>query len=396
MQIAIFTEVMSPYVSGISSYVEVLRKGLTELGHGVVIVTSSVHVTKTVMKKGVIRCPAKKSPNKYGYECKDVRDESVMRLLQEFRPDIVHIQTDTRIGYLGLHAADRFRCPVVFTVHDYYLDRFASDRSKLVWQFKTYFEKKHFCDMLDNAEIITSSNSRASEFVKDAGRERTVILIPNGTDKSRFDYRKSGEEAVSKIRKSMGLPKNALVAVFAGDLSVDKNLEFVLSAFSSKLSPTDPIHLLIVGGGTELEHLKSLSKKLKISDRVHFAGVVAHSIMPQIYSACDVYVCSSEDGLMSMSFVEAMACGLPVLVRENEDRHISSMIDHGVNGFIYRSRIDFAKYLRDVEALPADKKAKMRFIVRNSMKRTDALNMARSTENAYLQAQKAFRLSTEL
>ena len=198
MNVVLFTEIMSPYVSGISSYVEVLRKGLSKLGHKVMIVTSSLHVSKTVIKNGVIRCPAKESSNKYGYECKNVRDESVMRLLAQFVPDVVHIQTDTRIGYLGLNAADRFRCPVVFTVHDYYLDRFAGE-SKPVWQFKTYFEKKHFCDMIDNANIITSSNSRASEFVRDAGRNRRVMLIPNGTDKSRFDYRKCGKEAVAKL-----------------------------------------------------------------------------------------------------------------------------------------------------------------------------------------------------
>ena len=395
MNVVLFTEVMSPYVSGISSYVEVLRKGLSKLGHKVMIVTSSLHVSKTVIKNGVIRCPAKESSNKYGYECKNVRDESVMRLLAQFVPDVVHIQTDTRIGYLGLNAADRFRCPVVFTVHDYYLDRFAGE-SKPVWQFKTYFEKKHFCDMIDNANIITSSNSRASEFVRDAGRNRRVMLIPNGTDKSRFDYRKCGKEAVAKIRRRLSLPEDALVALFAGDLSIDKNLEFVLSAFSRKLTRADKIHLLIVGGGAELSYLRELCKKLHISDRVHFSGVISHNIMPQVYSACDVYVCSSDDGLMSMSFVEAMSCGLPVLVRRDEDGHVDSMITHNVNGFIYKTRNDFAEYLKNVAALPDDKKAKMRFIVRNSIENSDAEYMAKNTANAYRQAMKAFNINIDI
>lgn len=395
MNIAIFTEVMAPYVSGISSYVEVLRKGLAQLGHRVVIVTSSTHIDKTVMKNGVIRCPAKKKHNKYGYECKNVRDPGVMELLDRFHPEIVHIQTDTRIGYLGLNVADRYRCPVVFTIHDYYSDRFAGE-NRLVWQIKTFFERRHFGDMIDNAQVITSSNSRAAEFIKDTGRRRRVMLIHNGTDKTLFDYRKCGRDAVAKMRRRLGVPKDSFTAVFAGDLSVDKNLEFVLSAFAKKLSKNDNIHLLIVGGGTELDYLKELCVKMKISDRVHFTGVLAHSIMPQVYSACDVYVCSSEDGLMSMSFVEAMACGLPVLVRADDDGHVKTMIEHNVNGFVFKTREDLAGYLRKLSSLSDEKRAKLRFIVRNSMNKTDSEYMAKRTEKAYLHAVKAMRINVNI
>ena len=112
MNVVLFTEVMSPYVSGISSYVEVLRKGLSKLGHKVMIVTSSLHVSKTVIKNGVIRCPAKESSNKYGYECKNVRDESVMRLLAQFVPDVVHIQTSDLTPQTGSAAPWFSRCMI--------------------------------------------------------------------------------------------------------------------------------------------------------------------------------------------------------------------------------------------------------------------------------------------
>ena len=44
MRILIFTEVLAPYVSGISSYVDVLKNGLEELSHQVLIVTSSPRI----------------------------------------------------------------------------------------------------------------------------------------------------------------------------------------------------------------------------------------------------------------------------------------------------------------------------------------------------------------
>lgn len=395
MRIAIFTEVLAPYVCGISSYVDVLRKGLTALGHDVLVVTSSLHTQQAFLKGGIVRCPAKKSQNKYGYECKNIDDKYVMKYIVRFKPDLVHIQTDTKIGYMGLSVADKLNIPVVFTVHDNFLDRFASDKSKLMWNVRTHFEKKHFCDMIDNAQVITSSNKRASVFIQEAGRDRKVWLIPSATDKKRFDYRRSSPEAIAKMRDKLGLPKDAVVAVFAGDLSVDKNLEFVLTAFSRNIRKSDNIHFLIVGDGTELSYLKSLCAKLRIEDRIHFTGIVAHSIMPEIYSACDVYVCSSDDGLMSMSFVEAMSCGLPVLVKEDKEKYVYNMIRDGVNGFTYKSTVDFAKYLKTIASFGTAKMSKMKYIVRSSMKKIDAEYMASCTEKAYRRAAAVYRMDNE-
>ncbi len=396
MKIAIFTEVMEPYVCGISSYVEVLRSGLAGLGHKVIVVTSSLHTQKSVIKGGIIRCAAVKSGNKYGYECKTINDKLVNKVLDAFRPDVIHIQTDTKIGYMGLAVADRLRCPVVFSVHDYYLDRFASNRSTLVWKFKTHFEKKHFCDMIDNAQIIASSNKRASSFVREAGRSRKVWLIPSATDRSVFDYRSASSQAVAKMRRRLGLPEKATVAVFAGDLSVDKNLEFVLGAFAKHIKKSDRIHFLIVGDGTELEHLRSMSERLRITDRIHFAGMLAHSIMPAVFSSCDIYVCSSDDALLSMSFVEAMSCGLPVLVKEDEEQYVYNMINDGVNGFVYSDEASFAKYLKTLSTFNDFKKSELRRIVRGSMRNTDAAYMAKCTVRAYEQAIKAFRINVDI
>ena len=141
MRILIFTEVFAPYVCGISSYVEVLKKGLEQLSHKVVIVTSDPTVEKAKFLDDIIRCPAKPvKKNKYGHECKCSGDMKVIDFICSYKPDVVHIHTDTKIGYMGLEVADRCKAPVVFTIHDYFPDRFASDSSDFIWKIKTYFE----------------------------------------------------------------------------------------------------------------------------------------------------------------------------------------------------------------------------------------------------------------
>ena len=391
MKIMIFTEVLAPYVSGISSYVEVLRKGLSELGHEVLIVTSSPHLKELSYKDCIVRCPAKYANNKYGYECKNYSDPSVITLLSAFKPDIVHIHTDTRIGYMGLLLADKTYSPVVFTIHDYFMDRNASSRSELLWNLKSYVEKRHFRDMLDNAEIVTSSCSRASLFVQKADRKRKVMLIRSDTDTDKFDYRRSTPASVRKIRNKLGLSPDSTVAVFAGKLTIEKNLEFLLAAFAKYIKKTDNIELLIVGDGTETDYLKDVCAKLKIRDMVVFTGAVANSIMPDIYSACDIYVCSSEDGLMSMSFVEAMACGLPVLVKEDKEKIVHHTINHGLNGFVYTKNSEFAKYLKTLAGLDEKKRSRIRQLVRDTVITSDSTSMARQYVRAYEIALQKYR-----
>lgn len=376
MRILIFTEVLSPYVCGIVSYVEVLKRGLEKLGHKVVIVTSSLDVEEAVYMGDIIRCPAKVSHNKYGYECKKNNDPQLIDFICDFKPDVVHIHTDTKIGYMGLTVADKLHVPVVFTIHDYFLDRFASDNS-LIWKCKTHFEKKHFVDMLDTANIVTSSSSRAEIFVRRAGRKKEVQLIPTAVDTALFDYRKVTENSIAQTRRKWGLSPNAAVAVFAGSLTIEKNLEFALTAFEKYIKKSDHVQFLIVGDGPETKYLKESCQKRKLDDMVVFAGTVPNDKMPAIYAACDIYASSYDDGLMSMSFVEAMACGLPVLIKEDQEQIAYRMVQNGVNGFVYKNEKEFAEYLKTLAVLDTAKKRRIKKIVRGTIPKDADIAMAK-------------------
>lgn len=382
MRILIFTEVFSPDVCGVSSYVDVLKKGLENLSHTVLIVTSSTSVEKPYYNKGIVICPAKKVNNKYGHECKKIDDPDVLNFLCDFKPDVVHIHTDTKIGYMGLEVGDIAKAKIVYTIHDYFLDRFANE-NKFVWMIKTMFEKRHFIDMLDTADEVTSSCIRADIFIKRVKRKNKVQIVPCGVDKKIFDYKRFNNQDVKNIRKKYNLSSTSTVAVFAGSLSIEKNLEFVLSSFSNYIEKNDDIQFLIVGDGTETEYLKNLCKKLSIEDMVSFAGTVPNANMPEIYSACDMYVCSYDDGLMSMSFGEAMSCGLPVLIKEDREKIVYEMIQDGVNGFVYKSEEEFANYLKMFSNLNPSKISRIKSVVRNTIPQDSCTEMAKKYIDIY-------------
>ncbi len=382
MRILIFTEVFSPDVCGVSSYVDVLKKGLENLSHTVLIVTSSTNVKKAYYDKGVIICPAKKVNNKYGHECKKTDDPNVLKFLCNFKPDVVHIHTDTKIGYMGLEVGDIAKAEIVYTIHDYYLDRFANE-NKFLWMIKTIFEKRHFIDMLDTADVVTSSCIRADIFIKRAKRKNKIHIVPCGVDNKLFDYRKFDKRNIKNIREKYHLSNTSTVAVFAGNLSVEKNIEFALSSFSKYIKKEDNIQFLIVGDGTETEYLKNICQRLDINNMVSFAGTVLNTDMPEIYSACDIYVCSYDDGLMSMSFGEAMSCGLPVLIKEDKEKIAYEMIQDGVNGFVYKNEEEFANYLKMFSSLEPKKVNHIKSIVRNTISTDSCTEMAKTYLNIY-------------
>jgi glycosyltransferase involved in cell wall biosynthesis len=71
--------------------------------------------------------------------------------------------------------------------------------------------------------------------------------------------------------------------------------------------------LLIAGDGAERKSLEKLSRDLKVSDRVKFMGFVSHKDLPSSIQSSDVFVRTSRSEGLGNSFLEAMACRIPVI-----------------------------------------------------------------------------------
>jgi glycosyltransferase involved in cell wall biosynthesis len=125
------------------------------------------------------------------------------------------------------------------------------------------------------------------------GRMRTVW---NGIDTSRFGY--SG-------------PGNAPVAVAVGRLSPEKDFATLLRATALAVRDVPDLRVRIVGDGGERAMLERLSASLGLSDRVEFLGERSdvHALLRDV----GFYVSSSRTEGISLTLLEAMAVGLPVL-----------------------------------------------------------------------------------
>ena len=131
-----------------------------------------------------------------------------------------------------------------------------------------------------------------------------IEVVYNGVDTSAF----SAARVNGADRKSFGLRDDACLLLFVGDLRTPrKNLDTVLKALVQL-----PAHVqLVVAGYIPGSPYPDEAKALGIADRVHFLGLVKN--MPTLMHSVDAFVFPSRYEAMSLSLLEALAAGLPII-----------------------------------------------------------------------------------
>ena len=76
------------------------------------------------------------------------------------------------------------------------------------------------------------------------------------------------------------------------------------------------LRLLLLGNGSQAGLLRSIFLEGGVSERVHFTGQITQADLPRYYRAADLYISASHSDGTSISLLEAMACGRPVLVSD--------------------------------------------------------------------------------
>ncbi|CAD6511446.1 glycosyltransferase family 4 protein [Paraburkholderia metrosideri] len=153
------------------------------------------------------------------------------------------------------------------------------------------------------SKVITAVSQKVADEIRAIGLtpDNRVDVIYNGVDTQGF-------AAATGNREKFNLPKDAFLLLFVGDLRTPrKNLGTVLAALKHL-----PDHVQIaVAGYLPGSPYPEQAKALGIAHRVHFLGLVKE--MPVLMHSVDAFVFPSRYEAMSLSLLEAMAAGLPVV-----------------------------------------------------------------------------------
>src|SRR5205085_634729 len=119
-------------------------------------------------------------------------------------------------------------------------------------------------------------------------------------------------------------------------LSQEKRLDVLIDAAAKIQSKA---HIAIASTGPAEAELRAQVDSLNIRDRVTFLGYIAGNDLIPLYRLADVFAIPSEADLQSLTTMEAMACGLPVIAANAYA--LPELVHHEQNGFLFpRSNSD--------------------------------------------------------
>jgi glycosyltransferase involved in cell wall biosynthesis len=238
------------------------------------------------------------------------------REIQERNLDVLHAHQYTPFFYGGLAARKAgIGTRVVFTEHGRHFPDVVSWRRRLT--------NRLLLRRLADRVTAVCDFSRQALARQDGFLLDSIEVIENGIDVERY----SCPRDVHALRLSLGLqPERRYVSCIARFHPV-KDHRMLINAFGELASESADTDLVLVGDGPLRADLEAQVTSLGLTGRVHFLGV--RGDVPRILAAVDVFVLTSVSEAASITLLEAMATGLPVVVT-----------DVGGNPEIVRDQVD--------------------------------------------------------
>lgn len=258
--------------------------------------------------------------------------------------DIVHVHHPAYVSRMALKIGERCRAPVVFTYHSQYdhvvksgVPFFPDWLHELIFYVGT-------ASVIGNMAAIIAPSKWLEKELKEKFPEIPIYYVSTAGLPRPFALNTSSRT----LRKQLSLPLKEPLFIIVSRLSNEKNVPFVVTAFTKWASSHEKGKLLIIGDGNSRGDLEQMVRKLRITRRVVFTGSIPNPSLAPWLNAADIFLYSSTTDTVSVNIIEAMSAGLPVVAID--DKSTREIITHGVNGYLSPPQVDtFVSYM--VEAL---------------------------------------------
>lgn len=272
--------------------------------------------------------------------------EEALRIVQEFRPHVLHATTDYRNGLVAQAVSEASGIPWMFEVRGLMEQTWiASHRGEAARTAAEQSEKVRRIIETESglareaAAVVTLSRTMA-DVLQDRGvpGER-ISLMPNGVDAALLTENRSPSEARSEL--GADLPPEALAVGAVSALIDYEGHDILLRAVAEILADTavpqglrDALRVVIVGDGVTAPALSDLAKELGIEDRVLMPGRAPRDEARLWVQALDVVVIPRKDLEVTRTVTpqkpaEAMALARPVVASDLPALRETMAGDHG-------------------------------------------------------------------
>ena len=328
MKILIASDLHWPTINGVATFSRTLAQGLAARGHDVLVIAPSQIGRKYKEvddNHPIYRTRSVPFPFYQNFRISINPQREVKKIIEEFEPDVIHIQMLMWIGQAAMRYGNRAGIPIVSTNHampENLLDNLrllAPVARPINYMLKEYGRRFH-----SKSDCVTMPTQSAIDMFN-VELPKPMLAISNGINLSRFQPGKPPK----KLYKTYKIPENRKIITYVGRLDAEKHLWLLVKAFA-KIRRGRDVQLVIVGDGTDRDNLQELVRELKLVKRTTFTGRVPDDDLTQLHRIGTVFAMPSPAELQSIALLEAMASGKPTVAVDAGA--LSELCQDGVNG----------------------------------------------------------------
>lgn len=340
LRILLVTETYPPEINGVAMTTQRLVQGLRARGHWVGLVRPrqpNDHIdadTWTVRGLPI--------PNYPGMRLGLPAWRRLGRLMDQQRPDLVHVVTEGPLGWSAVSAARARKLPLTSGYHTHF-DQYSSHYG-LKWLMPSVtswldaLHRRCQATFVPTPELAASLSARGIPDVRAVGRGVDTQLFHPGR-------RNTG------LRSDWGLADDGLACLYVGRLAPEKNLQVVEQAFAAVIARNPRARMIWVGDGPALPRLRAAHP-----DHI-FAGPRIEEDLAEHYASADLFLFGSLSETWGNVLTEALASGLSVVTYRRAAAEI--LIREGENGITINAG-DTHAFIAAAETLAGDSDLRQR------------------------------------
>ena len=344
MKILIASDFFSPTINGVVTSIINLQTEFEKHGHEVKVLTLR-QKEAFGYEECVYVIPSISAGKFYpGARIMRTLGKSELKEIVEWKPDVIHTNNEFSTFFLAQLISAKLSIPIVHTYHTVYED------------YVHYFSpnevigrglvKKISHNLMSRVDSIIVPTEKVREILKGYDISTPVYTVPSGINLDLFTEQDPGQTRHT-LREKYGIAPDEFILLYLGRLAKEKNVEEIIGYLDSV---DDTIRLVIVGGGPYQEILEEYVQELGMDDRIIFTGMISPEEVPGYYHMADVFVSASTSETQGLTYVEALACGLPSICRK--DSALTEVIFNGVNGWQFETADEFTDAIHQLVTRP--------------------------------------------
>ena len=291
-----------------------ISKQLVKNGHNVTILTTNYNIDNTYSKPlekfGVNIVPINCIANIASFLYSPSMKKWLKTNLKSF--DVIHLHTFRAYqNNIIRKYSVKFGVPYIVQAHGSVLPFFSKIGLK-----KIYDKFEGNAILKNSATCIAITETEAKDYIKMGVNENKIKIVPNGIDLE--EYASLPKPGI--FRNKYDISKKEKIVLYLGRIHESKGLEMLVDAFSIAAKEIESLKFVLIGPDAGYRNqLENQIETLGLKNKVLFTGFVSKEEKLSALVDADVFVTPRFSGF-PITFLEACACGTPIITTNNGDR----------------------------------------------------------------------------